>query len=161
MIRLFSAGFIEAPKNAKVVYMDGVFDMLHVGHVASIAKAIALGDYLIVGVYNDAIANACLGKNLPIFNLNERVLSVLGCANIDDVLIDAPWTITAEMIASLNISFVVRGSHKMPGPSVDESRYAIPKEMGIFVEIQSDYNLSVVNISERIQQNEERYRKKV
>eukprot|EP00298_Acanthocystis_sp_HF-20_P014606 c20839_g1_i1.p2 GENE.c20839_g1_i1~~c20839_g1_i1.p2 ORF type:complete len:464 (-),score=227.77 c20839_g1_i1:2271-3629(-) len=160
MIRLFSAGHKEAPKNAKIVYMDGVFDMLHAGHVASIAKAKALGDYLIIGVYNDAIANACLGKNLPIFNLNERVLSILGCKNVDDVLIDSPWQITADMIASLNISLVVRGTHKMPGPATDESRYDVPKQMGIFVEIPSDSNLSVVNIIERIQINEEKYRKK-
>ena len=41
-------------------------------------------------------------------NLHERVLSVLGCRFVDDVLIDAPWVITPDMIASLNIAEVIR-----------------------------------------------------
>jgi hypothetical protein len=38
-----------------------------------------LGDYVIVGVHNDAIVNQRRGMNLPIMNMHERVLSVLGC----------------------------------------------------------------------------------
>ena len=38
-----------------------------------------LGDYVIVGVHNDSIVNQRRGMNLPIMNLHERVLSVLGC----------------------------------------------------------------------------------
>ena len=43
-------------------------------------------------------------------NLHERVLSVLGCKYINDVLIDAPMEITPDMIASLRITEVVHGS---------------------------------------------------
>ena len=43
-------------------------------------------------------------------NLHERVLSVLGCRFVDDVLIDAPWNISHDMMASLKISEVVYGS---------------------------------------------------
>ena len=45
-------------------------------------------------------------------NLHERVLSVLGCRYVDDVLIDAPWVITPDMISSLNISKVIRGNNQ-------------------------------------------------
>ena len=38
-----------------------------------------LGDYVIVGVHNDSEVNQRRGNNLPIMNLHERVLSVLGC----------------------------------------------------------------------------------
>jgi hypothetical protein len=38
-----------------------------------------LGDYVIVGVHNDKLVNERLGTNLPIMNIHERVLSVLGC----------------------------------------------------------------------------------
>lgn len=37
------------------------------------------GDYVIVGVHNDNVVNQQRGSNLPIMNLHERVLSVLGC----------------------------------------------------------------------------------
>jgi ethanolamine-phosphate cytidylyltransferase len=38
-----------------------------------------LGDYVIVGIYNDQVENERKGMNFPIMNLQERVLSVLGC----------------------------------------------------------------------------------
>jgi ethanolamine-phosphate cytidylyltransferase len=69
-----------------------------------------------VGVHNDQIVNNVEGANLPIMNLHERVLSVLGCKYVDDVLIDAPYVITKEMVASLKISVVVvpgNVSHKV------------------------------------------------
>lgn len=50
--------------------------------------------FLIVGVHNDQIVNKHRGGNFPIMNLHERVLSVLGCKYVDDVLIDAPYQIT-------------------------------------------------------------------
>ena len=65
------------------------------------------GDYLIVGIHGDAVVNRERGSNLPLMNLHERVLSVLGCRFVDDVLIDAPWVITPDMIASLNIAEVI------------------------------------------------------
>ena len=67
-----------------------------------------LGDYLIVGVHSDKVVNALHGQNLPIMNLNERLLSVLGCKYVGDVLIDAPYNISKEMVSSLNISVVVK-----------------------------------------------------
>ena len=47
---------------------------------------------------------------MPIMNLHERVLSVLGCKYTDDVLIDAPLIITEEMIDSLSINIVLHGN---------------------------------------------------
>lgn len=43
-------------------------------------------------------------------NLHERVLSVLGCKYVNDVLIDAPLEITPDMIASLRITEVCHGT---------------------------------------------------
>ena len=70
------------------------------------------GDYLIVGVFNDSIVNqyhesSVEKSNLPIMNMQERVLSVLGCRYADDVLIDAPYVISREMVHSLHISVVL------------------------------------------------------
>lgn len=47
--------------------------------VAPLSVSLRQGDYVIVGVHNDQVVNAQRGSNLPIMNLHERVLSVLGC----------------------------------------------------------------------------------
>ena len=110
MVRLFSAGVKTPTKDMKVIYIDGAWDMFHCGHVSILKEAKKRGDYLIVGVHGDAIVNKHRGSNLPLMNLHERVLSVLGCRFIDDVLIDAPFVMTHDMISFLNISEVICGS---------------------------------------------------
>jgi ethanolamine-phosphate cytidylyltransferase len=98
MLRLFSQGFKPPPPNAKVVYIDGAFDLFHAGQISMLEKARELGDYLIVGVYSDELVNVQNGSNYPIMNLNERVLSVLGCKFVDDVVLDAPWEVSIHLI---------------------------------------------------------------
>ncbi|CAM9129329.1 unnamed protein product [Choristocarpus tenellus] len=122
MLRLFSGGVKAPPKGARVVYIDGAWDMFHAGHVGVLKKAQEFGDYVIAGVHSDEVVNAQRGLNMPIMNLNERVLSVLGCVYVNDVLIDAPLDLTREMMASLNICAVVHGT-------VDDNKSAVECEM--------------------------------
>lgn len=61
------------------------------------------------------MVNKCFGGNLPLMNLHERVLSVLGCRYTGDVLVDAPLEISPDMIASLGITEVVSGTEKGSG----------------------------------------------
>eukprot|EP00956_Cyclotella_meneghiniana_P004331 scaffold5306_cov67-Cyclotella_meneghiniana.AAC.3 len=110
LLRLFSAGVKPPQDGMKVVYVDGAWDMFHCGHVEFLKEASKRGDYLIVGIHGDTAVNKRRGGNLPIMNLHERVLSVLGCKYANDVLIDAPVEITPDMIASLKISEVVHGT---------------------------------------------------
>ncbi|EEY66711.1 ethanolamine-phosphate cytidylyltransferase, putative [Phytophthora infestans T30-4] len=163
MLRLFSVGNHEPLKTDKIVYIDGAFDMFHAGHVEILRLAKQQGSYLIVGVHNDSVVNAHRGLNYPIMNLHERVLSVLGCKYVDDVLIDAPWQVTPEMIASLNISVVVHGTHRdqhhLPEFSLEE-HYEHARKAGIFQLIQSPIKLDVNDIVARINDNRERFEKK-
>eukprot|EP00051_Salpingoeca_urceolata_P015865 m.207473 g.207473 ORF g.207473 m.207473 type:complete len:454 (-) comp18522_c0_seq4:131-1492(-) len=167
MLRLFSAGNRDPPKDAVVVYMDGAWDMFHAGHAKILEQARALGDYLIVGVHNDSMVNAHNGLNYPILNMQERVLSVLGCTHVDDVLIDAPWEVTREMIASLGIKIVCRGT-KGEAPSLDareaqalvDERYRVPMDLGMFRQLESPSQLTVQEIVRRIRRNEAAFRAK-
>jgi len=90
-----------------VVYIDGAFDLIHIGHVKTLKKAKELGDYLIVGVHDDHTVNEHKGSNYPIMNLYERTLNLLSIKYVDDVVIGAPWAVTEEMIKNYNISVVV------------------------------------------------------
>ncbi len=111
-------------------------------------------------------------------NLHERVLSVLGCRYVDDVLIDAPQVITHDMISSLNIHEVVHGVRNKNnisssdhnhnnhddgsiGPMEKHIRYQYAKEAGIYVEIPivNDFNFS--SIIERIQDNQATFTAKI
>ena len=91
----------------KVVYIDGDFDMMHNGHVEILRKAKEMGTFLYVGIYDDVIPRKQKGNNFPILSLNERVLMVLANKYVDDVIIGAPYEITADLIKTFNISVVV------------------------------------------------------
>lgn len=163
MIRIFSSGVSEPPKVARIVYIDGAFDMFHPGHIRVLEQARKLGDYLIVGLHNDQVVNQVRGSNFPILNLNERVLSVLGCKLVDDVLLDAPYVITRDLIASLKISVVVAG----PPPDFDyeadgtTARHAVAKDLDVFRAVDCETGLTVDCIIDRIFSNEAVFQRKV
>ncbi|CAK9015616.1 unnamed protein product [Durusdinium trenchii] len=152
LLRAFS-GALPGHKGGQVVYVDGAWDMFHCGHVDLLRKAKNLGDLLIVGVHADAVVNKHRGSNYPIMNMQERVLSVLGCRYVDDVLLDAPWQVTREMIATLRLSVVVRGTVcDTVRRAAAEDPHSVPKEMGIHVELESEETLSLAVIAQRLQQ---------
>jgi ethanolamine-phosphate cytidylyltransferase len=163
MIRIFSQQCKEPKPSDKIVYIDGAWDMFHVGHVETLKAARALGDFLIVGIHNDDMVNAHRGSNYPIMNLNERVLSVLGCRYVDDVLIDAPWEITREMIASLNISIVATGTLRdcAEPKRVHDKYYEMPKQLSLLKTVESQNSLTVEEIVERILSQESAYQLKL
>jgi ethanolamine-phosphate cytidylyltransferase len=161
MIRLFSSGCATPPAGAKVVYVDGGWDMFHAGHVALLEGARALGDFLLVGVHNDAVVNQHRGSNYPILNTNERTLSVLSCRHVGDVVIDPPWHITRDMISALNISVVAHGSTSDRNLGEKSDPYAVPKAMGIYKEIPSTSSLTVEKIVERIDAHRARMQAKI
>lgn len=163
LLRLFSAGMKSPKKGDKVIYIDGAWDMFHCGHVAFLEEAKKRGDYLIVGIHSDAIVNHERGCNLPLMNLHERVLSVLGCRYVDDVLIDAPAVITPEMIQSLGIHEVISGTRGdgFFDSRGKEDRYRFVKKAGIFTELPSPTNFTLSNIIDRIQANQAAFQAKI
>jgi len=184
VLRLFSAG-VKPPKAGQtIVYLAGSWDMLHAAHINVLEKARSFGDYVIVGVHNDHIVNSKRGMNLPILNMHERVLSLLGCKFVDDVLIDAPYVVTKEMIDSLNISIVLKGHvennnnnnstyekdhfrnlHVEPSPEKQnsddfEDPYAVPRVLGILKSVESKSTITILDIVERVIAQRDRFSKK-
>jgi ethanolamine-phosphate cytidylyltransferase len=94
----------------KIVYIDGSYDMIHIGHISTLANAKSKGDYLIVGLHDDDIISEKKGRHYPLLSLQERVLSVLAIKFVDEVIIGAPWKVTKTMMEQFKIDVVVSGS---------------------------------------------------
>lgn len=58
------------------IWMDGVYDMMHYGHMNAFRQARALGTYLVVGINSDETVTVCKGR--PICNEQERIDTVKG-----------------------------------------------------------------------------------
>ena len=92
-----------------VVFTNGVFDLLHVGHLRYLQQARALGDALIVGVNSDRSVHANKGAGRPITPEAERaeILGALAC--VDGVVVfdeDTPH----DIIAALQPDVLVKGA---------------------------------------------------
>jgi len=143
------------------VYIDGTFDLFHVGHVAILKEAHKLGDHLIVGILPDDVVNQKKGFGWPVMNLHERVLSVLSCRYVDEVIIGAPWSISEEFIKSQRISVVARGSVNDPAYKVTSEEYdkafEAARKMGILKDITSPVNITTSDIVKRIIDNRTKF----
>ena len=75
----------------KVVFTNGCFDILHIGHVRYLAAAGAEGDLLVIGLNSDASVGLIKGDKRPIVHQDHRaeVLASLGCVDYV-VLFDSP-----------------------------------------------------------------------
>jgi D-glycero-beta-D-manno-heptose 1-phosphate adenylyltransferase len=71
----------------KVVFANGVFDLLHVGHVRYLQAARGEGDLLVVGVNSDASTRALKGPGRPILTERARASLVAALAAVDYVVI--------------------------------------------------------------------------
>lgn len=132
----FSDG--KAPKPTdRIVYVAGAFDLFHVGHLDFLEKAKEHGDYLIVGLHTDPVVNQYKGGNYPIMNLHERVLSVLACKYVNEVVIGAPYSVTADLMEHFNVGLVCHGQTHIALDVGNIDPYAIPKQMSKFMLIDS------------------------
>ena len=83
----------------KVVLTNGVFDLLHPGHVHSLQQARALGDALIVCMNSDASVRALKGPSRPIVNQEGRAFCLAGLACVDAVVLFETERLDAEIRA--------------------------------------------------------------
>jgi rfaE bifunctional protein nucleotidyltransferase chain/domain len=92
----------------KLVFTNGCFDLLHVGHIRYLQAARALGDALVIGLNSDASVRAIKGPSRPLVPEMERaeVLAALGC--VDYVVIFAEPT-ADRLVAALRPDIYVKG----------------------------------------------------
>ena len=74
-------------KGGRVVFTNGCFDILHVGHIRSLEEARSLGDHLVVAINSDASVRRLKGPERPIVSATQRGEVVAALACVDWVVI--------------------------------------------------------------------------
>jgi rfaE bifunctional protein nucleotidyltransferase chain/domain len=85
-------------KNLSVVFANGCFDPLHVGHVRYLEGAKALGDVLIVGVNSDQQVRRMKGSGRPLVSQDQRAEIVASLSAVDLVIIFEEPTVEALLL---------------------------------------------------------------
>ena len=122
----------------KTVYVDGVFDLFHVGHIALLKKAKQFGDHLIIGVVTDEDAKSYKRQPIVPFAYRSKMIEEFG---IGIKVVPAVLYITEQFIKENNIDIVVHGDD-------DEQAnfYKVPREMGIMRYLPYTKGISTSNI---------------
>jgi rfaE bifunctional protein nucleotidyltransferase chain/domain len=112
---------LEKRAAEKVVFTNGVFDLLHPGHVQLLQFARDQGDLLVVGINDDGSVRRLKGEKRPIFPLAERmeVLAALACV---DYVIPFTEDTPRQLIGALRrIDVLVKGGDYAPDQVVGRS----------------------------------------
>jgi len=97
----------------KVVFTNGCFDLLHLGHLSYLSQARALGDRLIVGVNSDTSVSKLKGPDRPIKSQDERLVHLAILSMVDAVIVfneDTP----ARLIKNIQPDILVKGGDYKP-----------------------------------------------
>ena len=92
----------------KVVFTNGVFDILHAGHIYSLSQAAREGDFLVIGLNSDASVKRLKGDARPINKQDDRALLLASLVIVDAVIFfeqDTPL----ELINALKPDVLVKG----------------------------------------------------
>ncbi len=122
-----AAAFAERirARGGKVVFTNGVFDLLHPGHVRYLRDARALGDALIVGVNSDRSVTANKGPDRPITPEQERAELLLALESVDAAVIfdeDTPHAIITRVQPDVLVKGADWGPDHIVGRDVVEAR---------------------------------------
>ena len=86
---------------ARLVFTNGVFDLLHVGHVRYLSQARALGDALVVAINSDRTVRELKGSGRPVFDQAERAEILSALRQVDYVVVFddvSPRSLIAQLL---------------------------------------------------------------
>jgi rfaE bifunctional protein nucleotidyltransferase chain/domain len=132
-----------------VVFTNGVFDLLHPGHVRYLEVARSLGDALIVGLNGDASVRRNKGPARPITPQHERAEILLALSSVDAVVVfneDTP----AEIIEAIQPDVLVKGADWAADRIV--GRDTVEARNGRVVRVPLEQGQSTTSIVDRVRQ---------
>jgi len=133
------------------LFVDGVFDLTHYGHMNAFRQARALGHYLVVGVNSDDSVAEAKGLR-PVLNDLERQSAVAACRFVDEIIPASPYVMSQAYIEELmkthGIDFFVHGDD----PCIVDGRdvYEDAKRLGKFLTIPRTDGISTTDIVGRL-----------
>ena len=95
--------------DSKVVFTNGCFDILHLGHIDYLQRSAQLGDVLVVGLNTDASIKKLKGENRPIQDQNSR-LNILAALNCVDAVVLFNEDTPLELIKLVKPNILVKGA---------------------------------------------------
>ncbi|MCW8812068.1 MAG: D-glycero-beta-D-manno-heptose 1-phosphate adenylyltransferase [Ignavibacteriaceae bacterium] len=107
----------------KVVFTNGVFDLIHAGHVDYLSKAKSLGDVLIVGINTDDSVRRIKGDKRPILKQEERAFIVSNLKPVDYVVFfdeNTPEKLISELIPDILVKGADWAVEKIVGRDIVE-----------------------------------------
>ena len=138
----------ERERGRVIVFTNGVFDILHPGHIRYLRDARALGDLLIVGLNSDRSVKALAkAPDRPINSENERAEVLAALASVDAVVIFDEET-PHEIIAALQPDVLVKGADW--GENAIVGRDIVEARGGKVIRIALAEGYSTTKIVERI-----------
>ena len=142
----------------KRVYIDGIFDMFHRGHLESFYKSKNIygkeelnNVELIVGVISDKDAEGY--KREPIINEIDRCKIIKSLSVVNDIIFPAPLIITKEFIDDFNIDMIVHGFQDDNDFDKQKEFFKIPLELKKFKKIDYYTEISTTDIINKIKDN--------
>jgi rfaE bifunctional protein nucleotidyltransferase chain/domain len=100
-------------RNKRVVFANGCFDVLHVGHIRYLEEAKALGNILIVALNSDASVERLKGKGRPVLDENARAKLLSGLECVDYVILFGDDTVD-RLLIELRPHYHCKGSDYTP-----------------------------------------------
>lgn len=137
----------------RVVFTNGVFDLLHPGHVRYLQQARSLGHALIIGVNSDRSVRANKGPSRPIMSERERAELLAALACVDAVAIFDAET-PADIIARIQPDVLVKGADWAADAIV--GRDTVEARGGKVVRVDVEPGWSTTSIIEKIQERSKR-----
>jgi rfaE bifunctional protein nucleotidyltransferase chain/domain len=134
-------------QHKSVVFTNGVFDIIHRGHVEYLQKAKTLGDLLIVGLNSDMSVKRIKGDKRPIVGENDRAIVLSFFSVVDFVCLfeeDTPFNLISEIIPDILVKGADWDLDKIVGRDVVE------KNGGKVATIEFVENRSSTNIIETV-----------
>jgi len=111
-------------QNKKVVFTNGVFDILHAGHVDYITKAKEKGDVLFVAVNSDSSVKKIKGNLRPIVPQNERAFIISSLKAVDYVFLfdeDTPYEVIKKLVPDVLVKGADWEIEKIVGRDIVEA----------------------------------------
>lgn len=145
---------IEAKKEAGelIVFTNGCFDILHVGHIRYLKKAAALGDKLVLAVNSDSSVRELKGKNRPLVPEAERMEMLAALEMVDYLVLFSEIDCRSVLEAIKPQIYVKGGDYRIEDLPEAETVYNYGGKIVLITEVKGK---STTNIIKKIRQSKD------